>query len=163
MTCSRFSRPASTSRAIVLLLTPHMRAASFRLTLSGVRQCPPLPRNRAVTPRGSHAGLIPALALASRISEPIQNRGLYCPSTYRYCSLSCVSFGRRHRPQLRKAPHRRRMRRSSRLPELRKAAVDNREQLEARHIRHVEIREKDIGDILPNFSQCGESVFYRSD
>ena len=37
--------------------------------------------------------------------------------------------------------------------------MDHREQLEAGHIRHVEIGEKDIGDILPNFSQCEESVF----
>jgi len=42
-----------------------------------------------------------------------------------------------------------------------KAAVNHREQLEAGHIRHVEIGEKDIGDLLPNFSQCGESVFCR--
>jgi len=34
-------------------------------------------------------------------------------------------------------------------------------ELEAGHIRHVEIGENDIGDLLPNFSQCGESVFCR--
>jgi hypothetical protein len=35
--------------------------------------------------------------------------------------------------------------------------TDHREQLEAQHTRHVEIAENDIGDLLPNLNQCGES------